>query len=234
MVWESWPVLFSMLLLGFLGTGHCLGMCGPLVLALPFSTRGFAAHLAYHVGRVATYVVIGVIVAGIGAGLRQATAGSEDPMGTLARLQIVISLVSVCLLLLFGLARLGITKEPAFFALASPGRVPGFDRLKARTAEKGRLGSTFVLGLLLGFLPCGLSYAAFARALAAPDLLTGAALVAAFGLGTVPGLLVLGTGGAALAHKHRRVTDILAGLVLVGMAVSLAVDAVMALVGSGV
>ncbi len=234
MVPDFWPTLLSMLLLGLLGTGHCLGMCGPLVLALPFSTRGFLVHLVYHAGRVVTYVVVGAVVAGIGAGLRYATADTEDPMAVLARVQVVISMISVLLLLFFGLTRLGIVKEPSILALASPGRVPGFEGLKQRAAEKGRVAPVFALGLLLGLLPCGLSYAAFARVLAAPTPFEGAALVAAFGLGTIPGLLVLGTGGAALARKHRRLADILAGLVLIGMAVSLGVDAVTALLRSSV
>lgn len=221
----------SMLLLGLLGTGHCLGMCGPLVLSLPFAERGFWAHLVYHLGRVTTYVAVGAAVAALGAGLRLAAAGSGgDPLGTVARLQVVISLIAALLLLAFGLARLGVVREPSLLSLASPGRVPGFHRLRERLAERGGLAPTFLLGLLLGLLPCGLSYAAFSRVLAAPDPLTGALMVAAFGLGTIPGLLILGTGGATFARKHRRLADILAGLLLVGMAVSMGVDALGALV----
>ena len=56
--------IVSMFALGLLGTGHCLGMCGPLVLALPWSSRGITSHLAYHMGRVTTYVVVGALVSG--------------------------------------------------------------------------------------------------------------------------------------------------------------------------
>jgi hypothetical protein len=221
-----------MALLGLLGTGHCLGMCGPLVLALPFSSRGFWVHLIYHLGRVTTYVVVGTAMAGLGEGLRYvASTSGEDPLGTVARLQVILSLIATLLLLAFGLARLGVIPEPSLLALASPGRVPGFEKLRQGTADRGGLGSVFGLGLLLGLLPCGLSYAAFSRALAAPDPATGALMVAVFGLGTTPGLLILGTGGAAFARKHRRLADILAGVLLVGMAVTLGADAVGALVG---
>lgn len=227
-------LLASMFLLGLVGTGHCLGMCGPLVLALPFAQRGVRAHLGYHLGRLATYVVIGAAVAGLGAGLRHAAAGSgEDPMGTLARLQLVVSLVAALLLLGFGLARLGIVREPEVLSLASPSRVPGFEALRRRAAEKGGGAAVFGLGMLLGLLPCGLSYAAFARALPVADPLLGALMLGAFGLGTAPGLLVLGTGGSTVARRHRRLADLLAGVLLVGMAVSLGVDAARGLLVSG-
>ena len=54
-------------------------------------------------------------------------------------------------------------------------------------------------------------------------------LVAAFGLGTIPGLLLLGTGGAAFARKHRRLMDLAAGVLLIGMALSVGIDAAQAL-----
>jgi hypothetical protein len=227
-----WTDAASMLLLGLLGTAHCVGMCGPLVLALPAGAawRGARGHAAYHLGRLATYAALGALAAGLGAGLRllaasSATGGSGvSPLAAVTRLQVVVSLVASLLLLALGLARLGIIREPPLLSVASPGRLPWLGRLRRR-AEGGRALPLFGLGLLLGLLPCGLSYAAFARALPAPGPLEGAALTLAFGLGTVPGLALLGTGAAALARRHGRLADILAGMLLVGMAVSLGVDA---------
>jgi len=221
--------LMSMLLLGLLGTGHCLGMCGPLVLALPGSSRGFRVHLAYHLGRVTTYVVVGSLVAGLGVGIRHVVGEGDDPLGAVTRLQVIISIVSAFLLLTLGLARLGIIREPELLSVAAPTKVPGFRAIQERARGDGGLIFVFILGLLLGLLPCGLSYAAFARVLTAGGVLDGAALIAAFGLGTMPGLLVLGTGGAAIARRHRRLADLLAGVLLVGMAISVGVDAAQAL-----
>lgn len=215
----------SMVLLGLFGTGHCVGMCGPLVLAIPAARKGIAAHLVYHLGRVITYTIVGAALAGIGATLRHAAgAGEQDPLGSVARLQVILSIIAAALLLTLGLARLGVINEPRFLAVAAPGRIPGFAKVQ-RATQQGRLIAIFALGLLLGLLPCGLSYAAFARTLTADGPLHGALLVAAFGAGTVPGLLLLGTGGAAFARRHHKLTDLLAGLLLIGMALSIGVDA---------
>ena len=80
------------------------------------------------------------------------------------------------------------------------------------------------MGLILGWLPCGLSYAAFARALAARSISSGALLTLAFGVGTLPGLLVIGTGAGALWRRYRVHMEMAAGLLMIAMAAGLAVD----------
>jgi sulfite exporter TauE/SafE len=79
----------------------------------------------------------------------------------------------------------------------------------------------FPLGLLLGFLPCGLSYGAFAQALGTGSAAAGAFLVLAFAAGTVPGLLLLGTGVSAVVRRYRRPSDIIAGVLMLYMAAML-------------
>ena len=221
--------LASMFLLGLLGTGHCVGMCGPIVVALPGSSRRLPAHLAYHAGRVTTYAGVGALVAALGAGLGRAAASSgTDPIGTVARLGVVVSLVAALVMLVLGLARLGVVREPALLSTASPSRLPWLRAVQER-AFGGSVFAVLLLGLLLGLLPCGLSYAAFARVLPVADPVRGGLLVAAFGAGTVPGLLLLGGGGAAFARRHARTADLLSGVLLVGMAVRVAVDGIVAL-----
>ena len=85
------------------------------------------------------------------------------------------------------------------------------------------------LGLVLGLLPCGLSFAAFAAALPSGGATEGALAVFAFGLGTLPGLLLLGTAASRLARRHSRVIELLAGLLLIGMAAAMVADGVDAL-----
>jgi len=230
-VLEDWQ-LYSMVVLGLLGTGHCVGMCGPLVLALPGRQGRLRAHLLYHLGRITTYTIVGAILGAIGAGLTGLGHAEGAQLGSVAQLQVVLSLVAAALLLLFGLVRLGVIGEPAWMAVASPARLPGFAGVQRRAA-KGRAGVSMVLlGLMLGLLPCGLSFAAFAAALPAGGPVQGGARLLAFGLGTLPGLLLLGTLAAGFARKHARLFDLLAGLLLVGMGGSLALDAVLALTGS--
>jgi hypothetical protein len=81
-----------MFLLGILGTGHCIGMGGPLVIAFPARSGRFASHLYYHLGRILTYVVIGSVMGGIGAGLAEiaVVTGGNYPVWV-ARIQIGVS-----------------------------------------------------------------------------------------------------------------------------------------------
>jgi sulfite exporter TauE/SafE len=220
--------LYALFLLGILGTGHCVGMCGPLVFAFPGRTGRMSAHLFYHLGRIGTYTAVGGAMGAVGLGLSQLAGRSGlDPLAWIARLQVGFSLLAAGFLLVFGLARLEIIREPAWMSLAAPDKIPGFGRI-LRSAGGRSAGGMLVLGMALGFLPCGLSFAAFARALPAGGLLPGALMTLAFGLGTLPGLLLLGTGASGLARRYRRHSDILSGMVMIAMAASLGADVVQA------
>jgi hypothetical protein len=81
------------------------------------------------------------------------------------------------------------------------------------------------LGLMLGLLPCGLSYAAFTRALTAGGFAEGSLLTLAFAAGTVPGLLLLGTGFSAVARRFRGLSDLLSGVLMILLALDMAYDA---------
>jgi sulfite exporter TauE/SafE len=222
--------LYSIFLLGLLGTGHCIGMCGPLVLAIPTQAGRVWAHLLYHLGRVTTYVGVGGVLGGVGAGLSLgASAAASDPLAWVARMQIAFSFVAACFLLLFALFRLGILQEPDWLAVASPKKMPGFASVQKGVMTQGSRASVFGFGLIMGFLPCGLSYAAFSMALPSGGVLPGGLLLACFGLGTVPGLFLVGTGATGLLRRYRRYSDLLSGILMVGISVSLAVDAIQAI-----
>ena len=213
----------SMFLLGLLGTGHCIGMCGPLVFALPGQTGRFGAHLAYHAGRLGTYTLIGAFMGAMGHMLRfLAGRMAYDPLAGVAAVQIFFGLLAGGLLMMLGLARLSLIREPAWMSGADLSRLPFIGRTM-RAAAKGTSTSMLVAGAVMGFLPCGLSFGAFSRALAVESLPAGAALTLSFGLGTLPGLLILGTGLAPLIRRYRRHSDILAGMLMIGMAASLGV-----------
>jgi len=212
-------------MLGLLGTGHCIGMCGPLIVALPGQTGRFSAHLAYHAGRLITYTLIGALMGALGGGLiRLASVLGSDPMVWMARTQLGIGLLAGLFLLFFGLSRLGFIAEPDWLAVASPSSMPGWRGLMSRVADRRSNGDLFLMGLILGGLPCGLSYAAFAKALSAGGMMAGAAMALVFGLGTLPGLLAVGAGAAALLRRYRRQADLLAGLIMLGMAAMLLVN----------
>ena len=221
--------LASMLILGITGTGHCVGMCGPLVVALPGRTGHWRAHLFYHLGRVATYTVLGAMVGGLGAAVSTAAGLAGGGLLWIVRAQVFLSLVAAAVLLHFGLARLGIVSEPAWMRLATPSRIFGWRWFRLGALRARGPSAMLLVGMILGLLPCGLSYAAFARALPAGGVAAGAMLVAAFGVGTVPGLFLVGTVASQVARRHARLFDLISGGVLIAMAAILGTDALEAL-----
>ena len=219
----------SAFLLGLAGTGHCIGMCGPLAAAIPGRTGKFSSHLFYHGGRTVTYVAVGAFMASIGLGLAGiADSLGEDPVSWFSRIQVAFSLAAAGVLLWFAAARIGLVREPSWMSVSSPELVPGYRSVLKRSLSEGKPGGMFMTGMAMGFLPCGLSFAAFARALAAPGPLAGGLLLAAFALGTMPGLLAVGAGASGIFNRYRKHSDILSGLLMIGMGLSLIADALFA------
>ena len=217
----------ALFILGLLGTGHCIGMCGPLVVALPGQTGRFSAHLTYYAGRLITYGLIGAVMGAAGSGLiHLASAVGGHPMVWISRVQVGVSFMAGLFLLFFGLSRLGFIAEPQWLAIAVPNRMPGWRELMSRAATRRSNLDLFIMGLLLGGLPCGLSYAAFAKALSCAGVVSGAATALIFGLGTLPGLFAVGAGAAVFLNRFRQQADILAGLIMIGMAATLLVKAI--------
>ncbi len=124
-----------------------------------------------------------------------------------------LTLASAIFLAWFGLALLGLVREPKFGATSIPGAGPLMRRVSG-----GTVAAALPLGLALGLLPCGLSVAAFTRALGATTALDGAGLVAAFWAGTLPAMLSAGLLVARISPTRRRAAQLLAGTLLVGMA----------------
>ena len=197
--------ILPLLVLGLLGQAHCVGMCGPLVLAFPGRTGRMGAHLAWHAGRLATYTLVGTLLGAL---------GSASALTGLESVQAGVQVLSAALLAWLGLTWLGLLRQPGWVAAITPARLPGVGRLLGGSS----LGTTLGAGLLFGAIPCGLSYGAFSRALAASGPLEGGAMTLAFGLGTLPALLVLGTTVGALLGRYRRVAELLAGALMIGMA----------------
>ncbi len=221
---------YAMFLMGFLGTGHCLGMCGPLVFAFPGQVGGMKAHGAYHAGRILTYTLVGLMMGGIGGAVVLLAGRTQaNPLGWMAGIQSGLALVAGMFMLGFGLTRIGLLPEPNWMAAATPTRIPGARHFLRRSDQARPEWRLFATGLIMGLLPCGLSFAAFARALATAEPLAGAGMALAFGLGTLPGLLLLGTGLAVVARRYRRHSDLLAGVVMIAIAGRLLVDGVLAL-----
>lgn len=197
--------LTSAFLVGLLGSTHCLGMCGGIVSALTLGLREdirrapgrlYPYLIAYNVGRIATYAMAGAAVGYLSAQVLRLVPPEH------ARL--IAKLVSGGFLLLLGFYLAG--WWPALGALEKLGR-----KLWVRIEPLGRTllpvrhpAQALGLGLLWGWLPCGMVYAALAWALASGSAADGAALMVAFGLGTLPVLFALGAAARWLNAFVRR------------------------------
>ncbi len=183
-------MLWTAFLLGLAGSLHCAGMCGPLALALPATGTGsvgyVAGRLAYNLGRIVTYSLLGVVFGLLGKSL--------SLIGVQRWLSIGAGTFILAGLLLTHRHGLGLPMVKAVTWIKS-----GFGALLRRRT----LGSLGLMGLLNGLLPCGLVYAACAGAAATGSLLTGLVYMALFGLGTVPLMLGIGISGKALPVSLR-------------------------------
>jgi sulfite exporter TauE/SafE len=223
--------LVALFFLGLSGTGHCIGMCGPLVFAFPGKSGKLSAHLCYHAGRLATYTMVGFLLGSVGLAMAKiAVVAGFDYLTAIARIQVFFSLLAGAFLLIFGLGQLGLTPHPNLISVAAPDKLPGYRYLVRSAFLNSNPALMALTGLFMGFLPCGLSYAAFSKALAVSRPIEGGALLLAFGLGTLPGLLLVGTGASVLARRYRKHFDIFSGILMIGMAVSLLADGITAII----
>lgn len=187
--------LITPLLVGLAGSLHCIGMCGPLLLAVPLDAAGkrqvLGQMLVYHSGRLLTYAALGLLFGLLGKGL--AVAGFQKILSVGAGI-----LMLVMAFMAWRFERL-VTALPGFGSLAKWVK-SGIGNLLRRNA----LWSKFTMGLLNGLLPCGMVYAALAGAIATTGILEGGFFMAVFGLGTLPLLLLVSIAGRTFKPGFRR------------------------------
>lgn len=180
------------------GFGHCIGMCGPLVGSFALATgalgprRSLAGQLAYHGGRITTYAILGAVM-----GL---TGSFVNVAGRLAGVQDVVAVVAGVLMILLGLGAAGVSGALKSLEARASARVVRFVRGLLSGGGPGRLYPT---GLALGLLPCGLSWTMFLGAAATGSVPEGLLLALAFGIGTVPALLLAGVAGTLVGARAR-------------------------------
>jgi sulfite exporter TauE/SafE len=182
--------LLIILTTAFLGSvGHCIGMCGGIVIAYSSSKidpkssylTQTASHLAYNFGRVTTYTILGALFGMLG----KVIAFTPTTKG-------VLFILTGVLMIIAGLSLLGNLK---FLNSAewSVSRYPWYQKTFQRLIRSRSYLSFYLLGMLNGIIPCGLvySFAIIAASTASP--FWGAVVMATFGLATIPALFFLGT-----------------------------------------
>jgi sulfite exporter TauE/SafE len=204
---------FALFLVGLLGGTHCVGMCGGIVSALSMGAPGrWSMHLAYNLGRILSYGVAGAVAGWLGA----ASLGLEGQVPVRLALYLLANLMLVAL----GLYLLGFTRTLAFTERLGQGLWRFLQPLGKRFLPARSVGQAFPLGILWGWLPCGLVYSALASALTAGSAGRGALLMLAFGLGTLPNLLLAGIVLSRLNEFVRRpVVRMVSGLLVLAFGI---------------
>jgi len=183
-------VIGAALVLGLAGAAHCAGMCGGIAGVL-CGQRGAPAHVAlYNAGRIATYTLFGVIAGGIGS-----TAASF-PLGDM---RLGLRIFAAAIAVYAGLRLIGIVpdgKNATVFRVLRP--------IAQKLLPVKSAWQAFALGAIWGWLPCGMVYAAVTLALASQSVHEGALVMLAFGAGTLPAMLSIGTLAAKLGSLLAR------------------------------
>ena len=185
--------LWTALMLGVIGSLHCIGMCGPIALALPIAQMSRGGRLrgifAYNFGRAATYSVLGAVSGLIGSALNW--FGGQQALSITAGVIILIALF-------FGLAGKRIPL-PGWLSRTYAVLRSSIVRLFSNKTTKGLL----MIGLLNGLLPCGLVFAALAGAASTGSFLSGALFMFVFGLGTIPAMFSLSLAAVHITDSFR-------------------------------
>ena len=178
--------LWSALIIGLAGSLHCIGMCGPIAVALPVGKTSRIRHLTgrvvYNSGRILTYAVLG-----LGAGLIGQTVHVAGYQQLLSIALGVVILMAVIVPSRFGALLTGAKLHARLFE--------PLKRVWSRLFGHGSIEALFAVGLLNGFLPCGLVYVALAGAVITGGPLEGALYMAVFGLGAFPGMFAVSLAG---------------------------------------
>jgi sulfite exporter TauE/SafE len=219
----------SAFLLGLMGAPHCAGMCGGIVAALSLniqrplegSNNGLLTVLIYNMGRLSSYTIAGMLTGGISA--------IASHLLFVHQAQLAIKAAAVLFMLLLGLYISG------WWSLLSRLETMG-GRIWKRIEPLARkfipiktLPSAYLVGLVWGWLPCGLVYTGLIYSATAGGVLQGGLLMLFFGLGTLPAMLLMGAAGQQLQTLLQKIwLRQLAGLMVILMAIMMAYDLFMA------
>ncbi|MFQ5448415.1 MAG: sulfite exporter TauE/SafE family protein, partial [Saprospiraceae bacterium] len=184
--------LWTAFTIGLFGSLHCVGMCGPIAIAVAGQNRRFAVGnaLLYNLGRVVTYSVLGAVIGLLGQGLF--LAGFQKGM-SVAMGVVLLIIAAFSINVETKLLDIGLVNRFIFQLKSALGRL----------LKKQGKSSAFGIGLLNGFLPCGLVYMGVFGALSTGSVPSGMAYMALFGVGTIPIMLLTGYAGNLASLRVR-------------------------------
>ena len=182
------PGYLAVFLIGLLGGTHCIGMCGGIVSALtvqmPGSRPQWRLLLAYNAGRIAAYAAAGAALGALG--------GVSLLLNDVLPVQLALYVLANLMLVGLGLYLTGSTWALSFTEKIGQRLWRHIQPATRRFLPARSVAQALPLGVLWGFLPCGMVYSVLATALVSGSTLRGASLMLVFGLGTLPNLLLAG------------------------------------------
>lgn len=174
-------MFLSAIIFGLLGSFHCIGMCGPIAFMLPVDRsnkiKQFFQITSYHLGRLFTYSLIGLLFGFLGKGFY--FFGFQQHLS-----------ITVGVLMILGII-LPKTFQKYNFSSSINRMIIKVKSALGKELKKKNNDTFFTIGFLNGFLPCGLVYMAVFGALATTNTLSGSLYMFLFGLGTIPLMTVV-------------------------------------------
>ena len=200
---------------GFAGSFHCIGMCGGFACAMGRDPRGGAAtalrHVLYNTGRLTTYCFLGALAGALGQIICTSEGLAALPLfdGSLDGAQRILAIVAGLLMVVMALQFFGVFRHlhPRATGVGAGAFVIS---LRSLLTAQGR-AAPLAFGVFNGFLPCPLVYAFIAQSASTANAPAGMLVMAAFGLGTFPAMLMMGGVGRLLAPAWRQKGVWLAG-----------------------
>ena len=197
--------IIAALSIGFLGSFHCIGMCGPIALALPLPKSSninfILGRIIYNLGRIISYAIMGFIFGWLGQKI--------SLWGLQQVLSIVLGGTIVLFIFLPGKIKDKLLSISAVQKIISPIKISIGKLFNLKS-----LSSFLVIGVLNGFLPCGFVYMGLAGAIAVANPITGLLVMTFFGLGTFPAMFTVSVFGkfinTSLRQKLRKLTPVFA------------------------
>ena len=204
-------MLYTAFIFGLISSFHCIGMCGPIAMMLPLDRDNQAKKvtqiMTYHIGRLTAYASIGLVFGLLGKGLF--LAGMQQKISIF----IGVAMILVILIPEKVFARYNFSK-PVFVFISKIKSTLG-KQFKNKSYK-----SLFTIGLLNGFLPCGMVYSMLLTAMFSGSAVSGALVMLAFGLGTLPTLLAMGLLGTQIQRlAQRRPVRLAAGVLVLGFGI---------------
>lgn len=210
-------------LIGLLGGVHCIGMCGGIVGALTFGLPAEQRNkpatllpilLAYNTGRIASYTLVGALAGGLGAAI--------ITLGGLEIIQRSLQIIAALFMIALGLYLANIWHGLSLVEKLGRAIWKYIEPYGRRLLPITTPAKALPMGFLWGWLPCGLVYSVVIWAIATGSIQQGALLLFAFGLGTLPNLLLMGAAASYLTKWTRnRWVKLTAGLLIVAFGIML-------------